>query len=115
MKPIIEIRDLSKKFRRKVAIDGVHLEVPEGSIMAFLGPNGAGKTTTIKCMLNLHTPNRGTVQVLGKDSRHLGPQEFQQIGYVSENVVLPRTLSFMQDSGSCELLSFSAHTGCNGP
>ena len=101
MKPIIEIRDLSKKFRRKVAIDGVHLEVPEGSIMAFLGPNGAGKTTTIKCMLNLHTPNRGTVQVLGKDSRHLGPQEFQQIGYVSENQELPLWMTVQQYLDFC--------------
>jgi len=96
MKPIIEMKDLCKKFRRKVAIDGVQLEVPEGSITAFLGPNGAGKTTTIKCMLNLHTPNRGTVQVLGKDSRLLGPAEFQQIGYVSENQELPLWMTVKQ-------------------
>jgi ABC-2 type transport system ATP-binding protein len=101
MKPIIEITDLCKKFGRKAAIDGVQLEVPEGSIIAFLGPNGAGKTTTIKCMLNLHTPNRGTVQILGKDSRRLGPQEFEKIGYVSENQELPLWMTVQQYLDFC--------------
>lgn len=89
MSSIIEIRDLHKRFRRVVAVDGLTLEIPEGAVTAYLGPNGAGKTTTIKCLLHLHRPDRGEIRVLGVDSARLGPVQFQQIGYVSENQELP--------------------------
>src|SRR3954469_24203107 len=89
MKPIIEIQNLKKAFRRTMAIDGLNLSVPEASVTAFLGPNGAGKTTTIKCLLNLPSPDSGTITLLGQDSRRLGPDEFRHIGYVSENQEMP--------------------------
>jgi ABC-2 type transport system ATP-binding protein len=96
MKPIIQINNLVKKFKRVTAVDGLALTLPEGAITAFLGPNGAGKTTTIKCLLNLHQPDFGDIQVLGQDSRRLGPAQFQQIGYVSENQELPLWMTVRQ-------------------
>lgn len=104
MKPIIEIQDLEKRFRRTVAVDGLSLAAPEGRVTAFLGPNGAGKTTTIKCLLNLHTPDAGSVCVLGCDSRRLGPREFQQLGYVSENQELPLWMTVRQFVDYCRPL-----------
>lgn len=89
MKSILEIEQLRKRFRRTVAVEGLSLAVPEAAVTAFLGPNGAGKTTTIKCLLNLLVPDAGSARVLGVDSRRLGPAEFRQIGYVSENQELP--------------------------
>ena len=101
MNPIIEIRDLRKKFKQTLAVDGLNLSVPEGAVMAFLGPNGAGKTTTIKCLLNIHTPDAGSISVLGLDSRRLGPDAFRQIAYVSENQELPLWMTVQQFMDYC--------------
>jgi ABC-2 type transport system ATP-binding protein len=72
-----------------LALDSLDLEVPEGSIYGLVGPNGAGKTTCIKVLMNLARATSGTGEVLGADTRLLGPAEFAQIGYVSENQKLP--------------------------
>ncbi|MFO1489163.1 MAG: ABC transporter ATP-binding protein [Verrucomicrobiota bacterium] len=101
MKPIIEIRDLRKKFRKTVAVDGLNLTVPEGAVTAFLGPNGAGKTTTIKCLLNIHCPDAGSIEVMGVDSRRLDAKAFQQIAYVSENQELPLWMTVQQFMDYC--------------
>ncbi len=85
MTPIIETVSLSRRYGRTDAVRDLSLAVPEGTIFAFVGPNGAGKTTTIKTMMNILRPSAGSARVLGVDSRRLGPAQFQQIGYVSEN------------------------------
>jgi len=85
MPPIIETFGLSRRYGRTEAVHDLSLAVPEGSIFAFVGPNGAGKTTTIKTVMNILRPSAGRATVLGVDSRRLGPAEFRQIGYVSEN------------------------------
>ncbi len=89
MNPVIATHGLTRRFGRNAAVDGLTLSVPEGSIFAFLGPNGSGKTTTIKMLLNILRPTAGSAGVLGADSTRLGPREFAQIGYVSENQKLP--------------------------
>ena len=104
MKPILECHELRKSFRRVVAVDGLTLSAPAGSVTAFLGPNGAGKTTTIKCLLNLLRPDDGSAEVLGTDSRRLGPAEFQRLGYVSENQALPLWMTVRQLLDYCRPL-----------
>jgi ABC-2 type transport system ATP-binding protein len=81
--------NLSKSFGRLAALAELTLEVPDRAIFALVGPNGAGKTTAIKTLMNILHPSAGTAEVLGKDSRRLGPAEFARIGYVSENQELP--------------------------
>jgi ABC-2 type transport system ATP-binding protein len=81
--------NLSKTFGKVRVLDGLEFEVPEGSVFGLIGPNGAGKTTTIKILMNILTPTAGRVEVLGKDSRSLGPEDLAKIGYVSENQELP--------------------------
>jgi ABC-2 type transport system ATP-binding protein len=93
---MIQINNLTKRFRKTKAVNGLTLDVPEGAVTAFLGPNGAGKTTTIKCLLNLHTPDSGVATVLGTDTTKLGPSEFRQIGYVSENQQMPEWMTVTQ-------------------
>lgn len=85
----IRTDNLGKKFKSIVALDGVGLEVPEGSIFALVGPNGAGKTTLIKLLMNITRPSAGSSTVLGVDSRQVVADVFSQIGYVSENQEMP--------------------------
>lgn len=96
MPAVIETVDLTRRFGRLDAIDGVNLQVPARSLFAFVGPNGAGKTTTIKILLNLLRPTSGRASVLGVDSRRIGPRELARIGYVSENQDLPDWMTVEQ-------------------
>ena len=63
----IETTGLSKRFGHQLAVDGVDLAVPRGSVFGFLGPNGSGKTTTIRLMLGLAAPTDGSVRLLGEE------------------------------------------------
>ena len=80
---------LSKQYDKLPVLDHLDFEVPEGSVFGLIGPNGAGKTTTIKIMMNILKPTTGRVEVLGIDSRELGPDDLTKIGYVSENQEMP--------------------------
>src|SRR5947209_12488378 len=90
---MIRTFELSKKYSRNEALHGLTLDVPEGSVFALLGPNGAGKSTAIKTVMNILRPTAGRADVLGVDSRRLGPAQFAQIGYVSENQQLPEWMT----------------------
>ena len=96
MNPAIATENLTRRYGRTTAVDGLTLSVPEGSIYAFLGPNGAGKTTTIKMLLNILRPTGGAAQILGVESARLGPSQFSQIGYVSENQRMPEWMTVRQ-------------------
>ena len=93
MSSAIRTENLTKRFGRTQVLRDLNLEVPVGSIYGLLGPNGAGKTTTIKTLMNIFAPNGGRAEVLGKDSRRIGPAEFRRIGYVSENQELPEWMT----------------------
>jgi ABC-2 type transport system ATP-binding protein len=85
----IQTHGLARRYGRYQALDGLDLDVPEGSIYGLVGPNGAGKTTAIKILMNLQRATAGRGEVLGVDTRALGPAQFAQIGYVSENQKMP--------------------------
>ncbi|MFD1600078.1 ABC transporter ATP-binding protein [Halobellus rarus] len=75
----IEADDLRKRYGSEVALDGVSLSIPTGTVYGFLGPNGAGKTTTMRILTGLSRPSSGTVRVCGVDvadrralARHVG-------------------------------------------
>ena len=93
MNSVIRAQGLTKRFRRTLVLDQLELEVPEGSIYSLVGPNGVGKTTTIKVLMNIFAPTDGRTEVLGGDSRQLGPSQFAQIGYVSENQEMPEWMT----------------------
>ena len=63
----IETRALTKRFGRQLAVDGLDLQVPTGSVFGFLGPNGSGKTSTIRVLLGLTQASSGDVRILGGD------------------------------------------------
>jgi ABC-2 type transport system ATP-binding protein len=80
---------IEKRYGGVEALAGLTVDVPEGSVFAVIGPNGAGKSTAIKVIMNLVRATSGYAEVLGVDSRKLGPEQLAQIGYVSENRRLP--------------------------
>ena len=90
---IIETSNLCKRYGKVDVVRDVSLNVPEGAAFALVGTNGAGKTSTMRMLLNIIRPDSGTATVLGRDSRFLQPNDFQQIGYVSESQVLPERLT----------------------
>ncbi len=65
---IIEVKNLTKKFKDFTAVDNISFNVEEGDVFAFLGPNGAGKTTTIKMLTTLLKQTSGTITLNGYDS-----------------------------------------------
>jgi ABC-2 type transport system ATP-binding protein len=79
--PAVEAHDLVKSFADKLAVDGVSLSVPTGSIFGLLGPNGAGKTTTLRMLLGIIDPDSGTRSLLGR-SRPL--EAANEVGYLPE-------------------------------
>jgi ABC-2 type transport system ATP-binding protein len=83
MQPAIKIKNLSKRFGNFTAVEGLDLEVPEGSIFGFLGANGAGKTTTLRMIAGLARPTSGRIEVGGIASTE-GPRYRRQIGYLCQ-------------------------------
>jgi ABC-2 type transport system ATP-binding protein len=75
---------LTKMYGRLAALDGIDLQLPEGSVYLLVGPNGAGKTTLLRILMDLATANSGTAELLGLDSRREGPRLRAQVGYVPE-------------------------------
>jgi ABC-2 type transport system ATP-binding protein len=65
--PMIEVRDLTKRFGTVEAVTGVSFTVQRGEIVGFLGPNGAGKTTTMRVLAGIFPPTSGTVRIAGHD------------------------------------------------
>jgi len=80
---LIEVENLTKRFRKTVAVDDLSFKIREGAITGFLGPNGAGKTTTLRVILGLVHPTAGRATVMGRLYRQLGSPT-QQVGAVLE-------------------------------
>ncbi len=87
--PIIEVKDLARRFGSKIALDSVSLTVPAGIVMGLVGENGAGKTTLIKHILGLLRAQEGTVRVFGHDPVAQPEAVLSRIGYLSEEGDLP--------------------------
>ncbi|MBQ8374404.1 MAG: ABC transporter ATP-binding protein [Clostridia bacterium] len=82
MQPLIECRNLSKRYKDVYALDGVNLTIPDtGGIVGLLGPNGSGKTTLIKILMGLLTPTDGTAKILG---REIGVETKSIASYLSD-------------------------------
>src|SRR5690242_12704760 len=84
--PIIEIKNLSRRYGKLDAVDGLSLTVRPGRCYGFFGRNGAGKTTTIKCLLNLLRPDSGAARVFGLDPRRNEVAVKSRLAYVPDMV-----------------------------
>lgn len=104
MSPLLEFHQVACRFSRSWALRHASFRVPAGSITALLGPNGAGKSTALKIALNLIRPSSGHVEILGVDSRKLGPAQLARIGYVADGMELPDWMSVDQFLAWCRPL-----------
>lgn len=86
---VISIRNVSKSFGEKVALDHINLDIPEGKIFGFLGPNGAGKTTLIRIINRITIPTEGEVLFNGKP---ITDEDVSRIGYMPEERGLYRKM-----------------------
>ena len=86
---IIQIRQVSKHFGEKVALDGISLDIPEGKIFGLLGPNGAGKTTLIRIINRITVPDGGSVLFNG---RPITEEDVARIGSLPEERGLYRKM-----------------------
>ena len=97
----IEISNLTKKFKEKIAVNNISLKIKEGELFALLGTNGAGKTTTIKMLSTLILPTSGEVNISGldvikdrqkvKEILNVSPQETA----IAPNLSVRENLEFM--------------------
>ena len=113
-RPIVEIRGLRKVYAREkqevTVLDGIDLDIPEGSFEALMGPSGSGKTTLLNLIAGIDQPTAGTVRVAGSDIGRMGETEraawrARNIGFIfqfynlmpvltaAENVELPLLLT----------------------
>lgn len=86
---VIEVTQLRKEYRRGrrrriLAVDGLDLSVPRGSVFGLLGPNGSGKTTTLRCLIGLASPTSGACSILGADCGSELPRVIRRVGSVVE-------------------------------
>jgi ABC-2 type transport system ATP-binding protein len=90
MTPTLEVRDVRKSYGDFVAVGGVSMAVPPGSIFGLLGPNGAGKTTTIRMIMDIIAPDAGEVLIFGHPRTR---EDLRRIGYLPEERGLYRKMT----------------------
>ena len=93
----IEVEGLTKSFGDLMAVRGIDLQVPQGSIFGFLGPNGSGKTTTIRMLCGLLTPDSGRGSCLGYDIVADARQIRRFVGYMTQRFSLYEDLSISEN------------------
>ncbi|HBB26334.1 MAG TPA: bacitracin ABC transporter ATP-binding protein [Bacteroidetes bacterium] len=99
--PVIEIRDLHKRYGSFNAVNGLNLTVQQGDVYGFLGPNGAGKSTTIRMMMSLIAPSSGSIKIFGMDLDTHRTQILARIGAIVER---PDFYNYLTARRNLELL-----------
>ncbi len=98
----IDVKGLTKRFGRKVAVDHIDIAVPQGEVWGFLGPNGSGKTTTIRMLCGLLNADEGEGSCLDLNIRTQSEAIKRQVGYMTQR------FSFWEDLSIRENLDFVA-------
>ena len=82
---VIETEALTKRFRRRTALDECSLEVPRGRVAALVGPNGAGKTTLLRLLAGLARPTEGRISIFGEEMSTSNAQLRARVGYLDQD------------------------------
>ena len=89
----IQLRDLFKSYGPVMALNGLNLEVPKGSLYGLLGPNGAGKSTALRIICTLLSPDSGHVEVGGHNVLFEEKETRRRLGYVAQDVAIDKILT----------------------
>jgi ABC-2 type transport system ATP-binding protein len=81
---VIRLKQLTKRYGRFTAVDGIDLDVPAGELFGFLGPNGAGKTTTFRMIAGILRPTSGTVEIGGIDINRRPLEAKARLGFIPD-------------------------------
>ena len=100
----IETAGLTKRYGDLVAVDGLDLAIPAGSVFGFIGPNGAGKSSTLRMLMGLTRRTSGEARVLGVDVGARDPALRRRLGYVPEVPTLYRWMRVREAIGFCRTL-----------
>ena len=93
----IVTQNLSRRFGTVLAVDDLHLQVPEAQIYGFLGPNGSGKSTTFRMLCGLLKPTAGKIDVLGRRLPGDAERIRSLIGYMTQQFSLYRDLTVLEN------------------
>ncbi|MFZ5441055.1 MAG: ABC transporter ATP-binding protein [Myxococcota bacterium] len=96
MAPALELKNVTKRFGEKVAVDDLSLAIEPGSFLGLLGRNGAGKSTTLKMATTLMEPTHGSISVLGLDLTTHSLEARRQMGVMPEDMALLELLTGAQ-------------------
>src|SRR4029453_848179 len=99
---MIEVENLTKRYGRHTAVDGISFRVEKGEILGFLGPNGAGKTTTMRLLTCYLPATEGTARVAGYDVFQAPLEVKRRVGYI------PETPPLYPDMAVQDFLTFCA-------
>lgn len=88
MKNVIEVKSLTKEYKKIKAINDLSFDVHQGEILGLLGPNGSGKSTTINCILSLLNFSKGTIKIFGKEMQPNAYDIKKDIGVVFQEVAV---------------------------
>ena len=97
MKKIIEVKNLTKDYKKIKAVDDLSMDVYEGEILGLLGPNGSGKSTTINCILSLINYNAGDIKVFGKTIKTDSYEIKKNIGVIFQDVAVFEELTVYEN------------------
>lgn len=100
--PVIEARNLTRRFGRVTAVEGLDLSIGRGEVFGLIGPDGAGKTTTLRLLAAVMLPTSGQARVLGFDTRREAERIRGGVGY------MPQRFSLYGDLNVAENLAFFA-------
>lgn len=90
---LVSIKDVSKKYGRFLALDGVNITIEKGKIYGFIGENGAGKTTLIRLLAGLSLPSRGAIEAFGMPMTTSAEAIRKRIGFMVEHPIYHDNMS----------------------
>jgi ABC-2 type transport system ATP-binding protein len=90
---MIEVRQLTKRYEGRTAVDGLSFAVRGGEILGLVGPNGAGKTTTLRAIAGIHPPSDGSVEIAGFDVERQPIEAKRRLGLIPDEPQLFGTLT----------------------
>ena len=97
MENIIEVKNLTKKYKNLKAVDDLSFEVKKGEILGLLGPNGSGKSTTINCLLSLLNYQNGSIKIFGEEMTPTSYEIKKQIVVIFQEIAVFEELTVYEN------------------